>query len=189
MMGSRSATHDKALEWAKGTHGKGSVGTFADTARFGELLFNCVSGVASLEALKAAGEANLGSKVLVDISNPLDFSKGMPPTLTVTNTDSLGEQIQRAFPTLRVVKALNTVNAGLMVEPVAVANGAHDLFMCGNDPDAKKKVLELLNSFGWKTVHDLGDITNARATEGLLPLWVRLFGAFQSPQFNFRVVR
>src|SRR3954470_2205060 len=110
-MGSRAAGNAKAVEWAKAAGGKASQGTFADAAAFGEVLFNCTSGGASLAALQAAGATNLAGKVLVDVSNPLDFSKGMPPTLSVCNTDSLGEQIQRAFPDAKVVKALNTVNA------------------------------------------------------------------------------
>ncbi|HTR82631.1 MAG TPA: NAD(P)-binding domain-containing protein [Bacteroidota bacterium] len=188
-MGSRSASNDKAAAWVKANGGNASQGTFADAAAFGEILFNCTSGMASLAALKLAGAANLNGKILADISNPLDFSKGMPPSLSVCNTDSLGEQIQREFPQVKVVKTLNTTNCNIMVNPALIA-GDHDMFMCGNDAGAKSKVSEILESwFGWKTVIDLGDITGARGMEMILPMWVRLMVTFQHPNFNFRIVR
>ena len=163
---------------------------FAEAAAHGELVFNCTSGVASLEALQAAGAENLSGKVLIDVSNPLDFSQGMPPRLAVCNEDSIGEQIQRAFPETKVVKALNTVNAQVMVEPDRVP-GEHDLFMCGNDDGAKREVAQLLEGFGWpaERILDLGDITGARGQEMYLPLWLRLMGAAGGPNFNIRVVR
>jgi hypothetical protein len=188
-MGARDAKNEKAAAWVQKSGAKASQGTFADAATFGEVLFNCTSGAGSLDALKAAGEGNLAGKVLVDISNPLDFSKGMPPTLFVSNTDSLGEQIQRAFPKTHVVKTLNTLNAQLMVEPKSLAGGDHDLFVSGNDAGAKGKVKELLQTFGWKTIHDLGDITTARGTESILPIWIRLWGALGDASFNFKIVR
>ncbi len=188
-MGSRTNNNAKGAEWVKANGSKASQGTFADTAAFGEMLFNCTHGMASLDALKQAGAQNLKGKILVDVANSLDFSKGMPPSLAVCNTDSLGEQIQRAFPDAKVVKALNTVNCSLMVNPSAV-KGDHDLFICGNDAQAKTKVVDILkNWFGWKSVIDLGDITGARATEMLLPIWVRLMGLYQSPNFNFKIVK
>ena len=189
-MGSRTKQNPGASAWAKSAGARASTGTFADAAGFGEVVFNCTKGEHSLEALRAAGEAALADKVLVDVSNPLDFSRGMPPSLLVSNTDSLGEQIQRAFPRTRVVKTLNTVNAYLMVSPSNVP-GDHNLFLCGNDPEAKRAVRGLLTeSFGWKTenVLDLGDITAARGTEQYLPLWVRLFGSLGNPNFNIRIV-
>ncbi len=132
---------------------------------------------------------NLVGKILVDISNPLDFSKGMPPFLSVCNTDSLGEQIQRAFPGARVVKTLNSVNSGVMVNPSLVP-GDHDMFISGNDAAAKGKVAEILKEwFGWKSVIDLGDITGARSQEMILPLWLRLMGIYKTPNFNFKVVK
>ena len=164
--------------------------TYAEAAVRGEILFNATSGGASIAALKAAGEANLAGKILVDVANPLDFSKGMPPSLTVCNTDSLAEQIQRSFPDVRVVKALNTVNALVMINPAAVGGGEHFLPICGNDPSAKSTVTELLKAnFGWKTILDLGDITGARATEMMLPIWIRLMGVLKTPMFNFKVVQ
>jgi predicted dinucleotide-binding enzyme len=131
----------------------------------------------------------LGTKVLIDLANPLDFSQGFPPTLSVVNPDSLGEQVQRAFPTLRVVKTLNTLNADLMLQPGKMAGGKHTLFLSGNDGAAKAEVKALLEDFGWKDIIDLGDITTARGTEQLLPLWVRLMGTLGHANFQFQVVR
>jgi predicted dinucleotide-binding enzyme len=189
-MGSRDAANPKAAAWVAGAGAKASAGTFEDAAKFGELIVNATSGQGAMAALKAAGAENLRGKIVIDISNPLDFSKGMPPTLTVTNTDSLGEQLQRAFPEAKIVKTLNTINAALMVAPGDLAGGEHDMFLCGNDASAKAKVSEILRGwFGWKHLVDLGDITNARATEGILPLWVRLYGNLKTPHFSLRVVR
>jgi hypothetical protein len=188
-MGSRTTNNEKAAEWVKANGANSSQGTFADAAAFGELLFNCTSGMASLEVLKLAGANNLSGKVLIDISNPLDFSKGMPPTLSVCNADSLGEQIQRAFPEVKVVKTLNTMNCNIMVNPSLVP-GSHDVFVCGNDAGAKSKVTEILkNWFGWKSVIDLGDITSARGVEMMMPIWIRLMGVLQTPNFNYKIVR
>jgi len=165
-------------------------GTFAEAAAHGELVFNCTAGAISLEALEQAADENLRGKVLVDVANPLDFSGGMPPTLTVCNDDSLGERIQRRFPDARVVKALNTVGAGVMVDPGSIP-GEHDLFMCGDDPEAKAQVLGLLESLGWPSerVLDLGGISASRATEMYLPLWLALFGKFGTPLVNVHVAR
>jgi len=177
-------------DWLEATGGKARVGTFADAAAHGEIVINATSGTVSLEALRLAGEQNLRGKILIDVSNPLDFSKGMPPTLTVCNTDSVGEQIQRAFPEAKVVKTLNTTNVNVMVDPGQVAGGDHDLFVSGNDAGAKTRVAELLRQwFGWRTVIDLGDITTARGVEMLLPVWLRLLGALGGPMFNFKIVR
>jgi len=188
-MGSRTSNNPKAAEWTKANGSGASSGTFSDAAVFGEILFNCTSGMGSIEALRLAGEKNMTGKILVDVANPLDFSMGMPPSLNVCNTDSLGEQIQRAFPKLKVVKSLNTVNYKLMVNPSLVP-GDHDIFIAGNDKAAKNKITQILKEwFGWKSVIDLGDITAARGLEMLLPVWVRLMGIFQSPNFNFKIVR
>jgi len=188
-MGSRTANNEKAAEWVKANGTRASQGTFADAAAFGEVIFNCTLGSASVEVLREAGERNLKNKILIDISNPLDFSKGMPPTLTICNTDSVGEQIQRAFPDVKVVKSLNTINCLVMVNPSLVP-GDHDVFMSGNDSAAKAKVHEILTKwFGWKSVVDLGDISTARGTEMYLPLWVRLFSLYQKPNFNIKIVK
>jgi len=188
-MGSRSANNEKAAEWVKKNGKNASQGTFADAAAFGEIVFNCTSGMASLDALKMAGADDLKGKVLIDIANPLDFSKGMPPSLSVCNTDSLGEQIQRAFPETKVVKTLNTMNCKVMVDP-SLVKGDHDVFVSGNDANAKAKVTAILKDwFGWKSVIDLGDITTARGAEMLLPIWVTLMGKLQTPAFNFKIAR
>jgi 8-hydroxy-5-deazaflavin:NADPH oxidoreductase len=113
----------------------------------------------------------------------------MPPKLSVSNTDSLGEQIQRRFPEAKVVKTLHTMNAYLMVDPSQLAGADHSVFVSGNDAEAKTAVTGLLRSFGWTDIIDLGDITTARGTEMLLPMWLRLFGALEKPVFNFKIVR
>jgi predicted dinucleotide-binding enzyme len=188
MLGSRTADNEKALAWTE--EAGATNGTFADAAAFGEFVFNCTNGMGALEALEAAGADNLAGKTLVDVSNPLDFSQGMPPTLSVSNRDSLGEQIQRAYPDTQVVKALNTMNCAVMVDPSLVP-APHDVFLCGDDTEAKEQVRELLGSFGWPATSllDLGDITAARGMEMILPLWLRLFGATGSGTFNFHVAR
>jgi 8-hydroxy-5-deazaflavin:NADPH oxidoreductase len=189
-LGSRTAGNAKAVEWA-GKEGDGaSEGTFADAAAFGDIVFNCTSGLASLAALDAAGSDTVDGKVLIDVANPLDFSHGMPPTLTVCNDDSLGEQIQRRFPATRVVKALNTLTAAVMVNPSLVP-GDHMLFICGDDADAKSTVARhLADWFGWKrdNIFDLGGIEAARGTEMLMPFWIRAMGVLKSPFFNYRIV-
>jgi 8-hydroxy-5-deazaflavin:NADPH oxidoreductase len=164
--------------------------TFAEAAAFGEIIFNCTKGVYGIEALTLAGKENLDGKIIVDISNPLDFSKGMPPTLTISNDNSLGEEIQKAFPIAKVVKALNTMWCGLMVNPAMIGGGDHTTFVCGNDSGAKATVKTILQSFGWaeNNILDLGDITNARGTEMYLPLWVRIFGVTQNGAFNIKIV-
>jgi len=187
-LGARSATNEKAAKWVGGVGERGTQGTFADAAVFGEIVFNCTAGTISLDVIHAAGAENLKGKVLVDVSNPLDFSHGFPPTLTVCNTDSVGEQIQHAVPEARVVKTLNTMTAAVMVNPSAVP-GDHEVFLCGNDADAKGRVTELLRSFGWRGVLDLGDITGARGMEMILPIWLRLMGTLKMPMFNFHIAR
>jgi predicted dinucleotide-binding enzyme len=167
-----------------------TVGTFADAAAHGEIVLNATAGTGSLDALRAAGEDNLADKILMDISNPLDFSAGMPPTLSVANTDSLAEQIQRAFARAKVVKTLNTVSSVVMVDPQGVGGGDHVLFVSGDDAAAKVEVTRLLGEwFGWQHVIDLGDISTARGTEMYLALWIRLMGVMGSPMFNVKVVR
>ena len=191
-MGSRDATNEKAAEWTKANGKTASQGTFEDAAQFGDIIFNCTKGEHSLDAIKSAGEQNLGGKVLVDVANPLDFSKGMPPTLSLVNDTSLGETIQAAIPAAKVVKTLNTLTCSFMVDANKLANGDHNLFICGNDEGAKQKVKELLHdNFNWKTenIIDLGDITNSRGTEQLLPIWIRLWGALGTADFNFKIVR
>jgi 8-hydroxy-5-deazaflavin:NADPH oxidoreductase len=188
-MGSRTADNENAREWVAAAGGGAAQGTFEDAASGAELVFNCTGGAVALDALRAAGGANLAGKVVVDASNPLDFSQGVPPTLTVCNTDSVGEQIQREFPDARVVKTLNTVNTAVMTNPAGVP-GSHNLFMSGNDAEAKTTVKGILGDFGWPqhAIIDLGDITGARGQEMYLPLWLRLMGRLGRPDFNIAVV-
>jgi predicted dinucleotide-binding enzyme len=187
-MGARAAGNEKAVAWAEQGGPLASEGSFADAAGFGELVFNATAGTASLDALEAAGAEQLAGKVLIDVSNPLDTSKGFPPTLSVCNDDSLGESIQRAFPEVRVVKTLNTVTAAVMVAPDLVA-GDHTMFLCGDHADAKDQARLLLGEFGWAqgSLLDLGDLTSARGMEMYLALWVRLYGATGTSLFNVGV--
>jgi hypothetical protein len=170
-------------------HPEVTLGSFSEAAAHGELAINATNGAGSLVALSQAGSENLAGKVLVDVSNPLDFSQGMPPTLLVKDTDSLGEQIQRAFPDTRVVKTLNTMTADLQADPGQLADGDHTVFVSGDDADAKQDVTRLLKSLGHTDVIDLGDITTARGTEMYLPLWLRLWGSLGTGIFNVKVVR
>jgi predicted dinucleotide-binding enzyme len=188
MMGSRDTTNEKGLAWVKATGERASLGTFADAARFGELAFNCTAGTGSIPALTAAAEG-LSGKIVVDLTNPLDFSKGMPPSLFTSTSDSLGEQAQKLLPTSHVVKALNHVTASVMVDPEQVGGGAHDALICGNDAGAKARVTELLKAFGWQSVIDLGDITASRALEHYLALWLRLMLSLGTAQFSLKVVK
>ncbi|MHC6594974.1 NADPH-dependent F420 reductase [Arthrobacter sp. C152] len=173
--------------WAAENSGIAVTG-FADAAAGAELIVNATNGGASLDVLRQAGEENLDGKIILDIANPLDFSNGMPPTLFVKDTDSLGEQIQRAFPGARVVKSLNTMNADLMARPDRLSDPG-TVFISGNDDAAKDTVGTLLKDFGHQDVIDLGDISTARGTEMLLPVWLRLWGALGTPAFNFKIVR
>ena len=170
-------------------HSRIDVATYADAAARADLVVNATNGAGSLEALAAAGAANLAGKVLMDIANPLDFSQGFPPSLNPVNTDSLGEQIQRAFPEARVVKTLNTMTASVMVDPARVAGGDHSVFVSGNDAAAKEIVSGLLKEFGHRDIIELGDITTARGAEMVLPIWVRIWGALGTGAFNFKVAR
>lgn len=178
-------------EWQKMNTGV-KLGTFSDAAYFGEIIFNATYGSSSVKALILAGAKNLAGKVIVDISNPLDFSNGMPPSLLpgLNNTNSLGEEIQKTFPDSFVVKTLNTMWCGLMVNPGMIGDGDHINYISGNNTESKVKVSKLLHQFGWKEKNliDLGDISAARATESLLPIWLRLMGVTKSGAFNFKIV-
>ncbi len=187
-MGSRTADNEKAAAFVAKNGPKASQGTFADAAAFGEVVFNCTKGEHTLDALQQAGAANLDGKTLIDIANPLDFSNGMPPSLFVCNTDSLGEQIQRAFPGVHVVKTLNIVNCEVMVD-AARSGGDPTMFVSGNDAGAKAQASDFLKTFGWNDIIDLGDITTARGTEQLLPIWVRTWMATGNGHFAFKIVR
>jgi predicted dinucleotide-binding enzyme len=189
-MGSRSSGGEKASAWAASAGARASEGSFADAAAYGDLVINATAGAHVLDVLRACGSANLAGKVLVDVSNPLDFSAGFPPTLSVSNTNSVAEQIQREFPEARVVKTLNSVSAAVMVNPGMIPGGSN-IFVSGNDVTAKREVRSLLGQFGWsdKDIVDLGDITTARGPEMYLALWVRLMGPMGTGHFNIRLVR
>ena len=186
MMGARSVDNEKVQGFAERTGGK--AGTFRDAAAHGEMIVQCARGNMAVEVLRQAGAENLDGKILIDVSLPLDFSGGFPPTLFVQNTDSLGETIQREFPGAKVVKTLNTMNNAIMVDPRKLP-GTTTVFVSGNDKPAKGRVMDLLRAFGWISIIDLGDITTARGTEMLLPLWVRLYSALGTADFNIAVVK
>lgn len=188
-MGSRTATNEKAKAWAAKAGARASHGTFADAGMHGELLFHCGAGKAALDILGSVPVEALRHKILVDVSNPLDFSRGMPPSLTTGGgTDSIAEMIQRAYPDVRVVKSLNTVNSTVMVEPTRAGEG-HQVFVSGDDAAAKAEVTALLESFGWKSVLDLGALSTARGVEAYVLLWVALWGKLGTAEFNFAVTR
>lgn len=190
-MGSRSADNIKAISFkAKHKGKKASIGTFAEAAAFGEIVFNCTAGFASIEALRLAGAANLNGKILVDIANPVDFSRTISPL--VARTCSLGEEIQKQFPFVKVVKTLNTVSYKVMVNPSVVNYGDHNVFICSDDAVAKKVIIDLaLIPFGWikKNIIDLGNITKCGGTEMYLSLWMSIYGTIDSGSFNIKVVR
>ncbi|MGV3596250.1 MAG: NADPH-dependent F420 reductase [Bacteroidota bacterium] len=189
-MGSRTSTNEKALTWVEKSGANASTGTFADATAFGEVIFNCAKGIVTLDILGLCGEENLNGKILIDLANPLDSSPGDLPSLSVCNTDSLAEQIQRAYPNVKVVKTLNTMWCGLMVNP-RMLKDTHQVYMSGNDGGAKETVKNLLKSFGWmdEEILDLGDISTARGPEMFLPLWLRIYSATQSGAFNLKIVR
>jgi len=186
VIGTRDA--DKLRGW-QSSNQRVLIGSFAITAAHGDIVINATNGAGSLSALTMAGDENLADKILIDVSNPLDFSDGFPPSLTVFGKDSLAEQIQRAFPMTKVVKTLNTVTARVMTHPLEVANGDHHVFISGNDADAKNQVTELLRSFGWINVFDLGDISTARGAEAYVLLWVRLYGALNTSMINVKIMK
>jgi 8-hydroxy-5-deazaflavin:NADPH oxidoreductase len=174
-------------EWIA-TNDTVALTTFAEAIAAGDILVNATSGSVSIDVLGAAGSEALDGKILIDIGNPLDFSSG-ELRFTVAIDDSLGETIQRTYPGLRVVKALNMVTAAVMVDPGAVAGGDHTAFIAGNDDDAKTTVGGLLRSFGWIDIQDLGDIAAARGMEAYLVLWLREMQTFGTPMFNVKLVR
>lgn len=190
-MGSRTQTNEKMAAWVQSGGSNASSGTFNDASSYADtFIFNCTAGVHSLEALSTIKNSQLDGKIMIDLANSLDFSQGMPPSLKYTNTTSLGEKIQNAFPNLNVVKTLNTVNCDIMVNP-SIVPGEHKLFMAGNSSEAKDKVSqEILEPFGWSDkIIDLGDITAARSTEMLLPLWINLMTYTGTAHFNFNIVK
>jgi len=189
-MGSRTSTNEKAVEWVNSNGENASAGTFEDAAQFGEIIFNCTKGEITLEALKMAGTGNFDGKTVIDISNGLDFSQGFPPFLTpqYANTNSLGEEVQKLLPGANVVKSLNIVNCEVMVN-AAKSGGDPTMFVAGNNDGVKQEVISILNQFGWNDIIDLGDITNARGMEMMLPIWTRIYGATKNGHIAFKIVR
>ncbi|GAB4092870.1 NADPH-dependent F420 reductase [Flaviaesturariibacter terrae] len=192
-MGSRSAGNEKAVAWVAKAGNDASEGSFADAALYGDLLIVATNGAATLHAVQMAGTGNFQGKTVIDVSNPLDFSQGMPPRILKEYQDtSLGEQLQRDLPDAFVVKALNTMNCQLMVDARQVASGDHELFLCGDSADAKATVSKFLqDNFYWEAAHirDLGGIAAARTTEAIVPLWVLLYGHLGTGMFNYKIVR
>jgi predicted dinucleotide-binding enzyme len=189
-MGSRTAGNEKAVAWVAATGEGATEGSFADAASWGELVVNATGGLVSVEALTAAGAENLAGKVLLDVSNPLDFSEGFPPKVVQPDGRSLGELLQASFPDAHVVKTLNTMNADVMVGPRSLP-GSHAVFVAGDSADAKAVAAELLRGFGWQgeEIIDVGGIAAARGLELYLPLWLSLMGSFGTPAFNVSIVR
>ena len=193
-LGSRSANNEKAAAWVKKSNDHATQGDFNDAAAFGEIVFLCLNGAHALDAVRSIDADSVNGKIVVDVTNPLDFSKGMPPRLLegLNNSTSLGEEIQATMPMARVVKTFNTVTCSLMVNPKLVNNGDHSLFICGNDNDAKNKVKHfLVDTFGWnpENLLDLGGIVAARGVEAYVPFWVMIMQATGSPMFNIKVVK
>lgn len=188
-MGSRQAGNERAAAWAESAGDRAGSGDFAAAASFGEIGFNCTAGEHSVEAVGSA-KKELAGKLLIDVANALAFSDGSAPVISATDRNSLGEQIQRALPETRVVKALNTVNSDVMVDPARVP-GDHVIFVSGDDQAAKGQATQLLGEFGWPEdrVIDLGGITTARGPEMYVALWLRLMGALDSTQFNIGLLR
>ena len=187
-MGARAEGGQAALEWVASAGGSAREGTFTEAAAFGEVVICAVAGAHALSALGMAGADALRGKVLLDVSNPIAEGTGFPPALSVCNTDSVGEQLQRALLETRVVKTLNTVNCAVMVDPASVP-GSHNVFVGGEDDAAKRVAVSMLSSFGWPegSVIDLGGIETARGTEMYLALWIRLMRAVGTPSFNVSV--
>ncbi|MBE7492406.1 MAG: NAD(P)-binding domain-containing protein [Planctomycetes bacterium] len=169
-MGAREAANVKAAQWAKEAGAKAGAGTFSDAAKFGEVIVLATLGSGTESAIRMAGPENLNGKLVLDTTNPLDFSKGMPPSLFVGTTDSLGERIQRAAPGAHVVKCFNTVGNALMFRP-KLKGGPGDMFICGNHEGARKRTAALLADFGWNAV-DIGGIEGSRYLEPMCLTWV-----------------
>lgn len=193
-MGSRTPDNEKAAAWVKKSNNHATQGDFNDAAAFGEIVFVCLNGEHALDAIRSIGADSINGKIVIDVTNPLDFSKGMPPRVLeeFSGSTSLGEEIQKALPGSKVVKTFNTVTASVMVNPKLVNGGDHSLFVCGNDADAKNKVKHfLVDTFGWKPENllDIGGIQGARGTEAYVPFWVMMMQAMGSPVFNVKVVK
>ncbi|HKN07435.1 MAG TPA: NAD(P)-binding domain-containing protein [Thermoplasmata archaeon] len=187
-LGSRSADNPKTVGWAKGTSGKGSTGTFADTAAFGEVLVLATLGVATADAIRLAGVSHFDGKIVIDATNPLAFSAQGAPSLAIGLTTSAGEENQKAVPKARVVKAFNIVGNAHMFRPT-FPNGPPDMYICGNDATAKKQVEKILHDFGWPSVIDIGGIEGSRELESLCVLWVKSAAGLGNFNIAFKLLR
>ncbi len=170
-IGSRNPEQEKVREWVKKNGIRASAGTFAEAAAYGDVLVLVTLWSGTENAIKLAGAKNFAGKVLIDATNPLVFHEGAPPSLALGHTDSGGEQVQRWLPEAKVVKAFNMVGYAHMVHP-DFPGGPPDMFICGNDKEAKKTVTQLLSDFGWPTT-DIGGIEGARELEPLCILWLK----------------
>jgi len=185
-MGSRTANNESATKWVKAAGPNASQGTFADAASFGDMVFVCLKGAVFLDVAKTLGPNAAAGKVVVDVSNPLDFSSGSL-TLSICNSNSLGEEVQKAIPSAKVVKSFNTVNCEVMADPAKGGNPT--MFVCGNDAGAKKQFIDFIKTLGWRDIIDIGDITKSRGTEALMHLWMNLYGMFGTGHFGWKIVR
>ena len=176
MIGSRDPAKPELREWLSGEGAGVEAGTFAQTAAHGELLVLAVLGNAAEEAIAQAGPENFGGKVVIDAMNPLDFSGGFPPKLSISGEDSLGERVQRALPDARVVKAFNTIGSPYFVDP-SFSQGRPTMLIAGNDEDAKRTVTDVLADFGWTDTVDIGGIAGSRELEAICIVWVKIGGA------------
>ena len=189
-MGARNSENSKAATWAKANGPQSGHGTFADVATWADRVIFAVNGANVVEVADAVTDGAVAGKTEIDVTNPLDMSNGMPPTLVseLSNTTSAGEALQARLPSAKVVKALNTMNHQIMVEPARVG-GKHDVFLSGDHEDAKADVVKLLDEFGWSDPVDLGPLSAARGTEGMMPFWLRMWGVVGNADFNYRIVR
>jgi len=184
-IGSRTPDNEKLKDWRKQVQGDASTGTFAETAAFGDILVFSALGSAIDDVISLAGPRNFSGKLLIDTTNPLDFSKGRPPGLFTGLNDSLGERIQQKLPSARVVKCFNTVPNSRMINP---GDRTAEMLICGNDAEAKSQVSQILKELGWAGAIDIGGIAESRWLEALVPLWVRTASSLNSWNAMFKVL-
>jgi 8-hydroxy-5-deazaflavin:NADPH oxidoreductase len=187
MIGTRDTDKPELREWLSGDGAGVEAGTFAETAAYGELLVLAVLGDAAEAAIAEAGPGNFGGKVVIDAMNPLDFSGGFPPKLSISGEDSLGERVQRALPDAKVVKAFNTIGSPYFVDP-SFSEGKPTMLIAGDDEDAKRTVGDVLADFGWPDVVDIGDIQGSRELEAICIAWVKIGGARGSFDHGFKLL-
>ena len=186
MLGSREPA--KLESWRRETSGKVSTGTFAQAAAHGDLVILALHGAATEAAIDLAGAKNFSGKLVLDATNPLDFSHGMPPGLLLGTTDSMGERVQKKLPGAKVVKCFNTVSNVKMIDP-KFKEGVPPMLICGNDAEAKKRTDAILRELGWPGAMDIGGIEGARWLEAIVPLWVRAGQVLNTYEHAFKVVR